>query len=547
MTATANSEADLYSDQISMAQHAPRVRWHTMSRLVHPLTVILSLQACLSLGLVWSNTAFSDEADYIWVGRTLLGHLMHGTAWPSSYAHDTLSGLPFIYPPLGALANMIGGLAGARILSLFFMLCATAFVYSIACSLFDRTAAIFASALWAVFSPTIQLGAFATYDALSVLLTACAAWIAVQARYRRHRGELVAASATVLALANLTAYSGIVMIPVVIGFAFMVWLPAMGFKHAAFCGAWLTVTCTLVFGLVMTVSKTWEGITTTVLARNTTSLNGANGYATPGHIFNDSWTYSGAIALLALIGLVFAASSENRLRALLVGYLAAIAFVIPFAQAHETTAVSLKKHLAYGAIFATIAAGYGLAKLARALPAQRIAAITCCAIAFVFPVINGFQSAQSWYHTWPDEKSLLTSLRPLLTSSPSLTTSLGGADYLCKYYYAAKGNGWEKCQSNLTISAVRAGTAQLIVLGYPASVSPPSSLPTNLLLSPTATQRQFLVFLSENTTANSAQNPQLAELTTILEKGGKYRLVASGPYDSDQSTAIYAIWKRITH
>ena len=33
---------------------------------VHPLVIVLVLQACLSLRLLWSNTAFADESLYLW-------------------------------------------------------------------------------------------------------------------------------------------------------------------------------------------------------------------------------------------------------------------------------------------------------------------------------------------------------------------------------------------------------------------------------------------------------------------------------------------------
>ena len=83
------------------------------------------MQVGLSLTLVWSNTAYLDEADFLWIGRLELAHWLHGTSWPSASAYRFLSGSPTIYPPIGALANSIGGLAGARILSLCFMLGAT--------------------------------------------------------------------------------------------------------------------------------------------------------------------------------------------------------------------------------------------------------------------------------------------------------------------------------------------------------------------------------------------------------------------------------------
>src|SRR5215468_8613061 len=51
--------------------------------LRHPLTIICALQTALSLTLVWSNTAFTDEADYLWIGHLVLRHWVHGTSWPA--------------------------------------------------------------------------------------------------------------------------------------------------------------------------------------------------------------------------------------------------------------------------------------------------------------------------------------------------------------------------------------------------------------------------------------------------------------------------------
>ena len=57
-----------------------------------PIAVICAVQAALSLALVWSNTAYIDEADYLWVGRLEIAHWLHGTSWPSLYAYRTLPG-----------------------------------------------------------------------------------------------------------------------------------------------------------------------------------------------------------------------------------------------------------------------------------------------------------------------------------------------------------------------------------------------------------------------------------------------------------------------
>ena len=87
-----------------------------------PLFVVLGVQAILSLRLIWSNTAFLDEATYIWAGRIELWHLTNGMHVPAYATY--FSGAPVIYPPLAGLADIIGGLPAARMLSLAFMLTA---------------------------------------------------------------------------------------------------------------------------------------------------------------------------------------------------------------------------------------------------------------------------------------------------------------------------------------------------------------------------------------------------------------------------------------
>jgi hypothetical protein len=99
---------------------------------------VLAVQAALSLRLIGADTAFQDEAAYLWAGHLEWAHWLHGAAVPPFQAY--VSGAPVIYPPLGALADSAGGLAGARVLSLVFMLGATALVGGTAGRLFGRRA-----------------------------------------------------------------------------------------------------------------------------------------------------------------------------------------------------------------------------------------------------------------------------------------------------------------------------------------------------------------------------------------------------------------------
>ena len=123
------------------------------------------------------------------------------------------SGAPVVYPPVGAAADSIGGLAGARVLSLVFMLGATVLLWGAAARQFGRRAAFFAAALFAVLGTTVHLEAFATYDAMSVFLVALAAWCVIRAGARGPATGAMVAAAAILALANATAYASLLFDP----------------------------------------------------------------------------------------------------------------------------------------------------------------------------------------------------------------------------------------------------------------------------------------------------------------------------------------------
>ena len=168
-----------------------------------PLLAVLAVQAALTLRLVWADTAFQDEALYLWAGHLEWANVLHGTPLPQFSSF--FSGSPVIYPPLAALADSVGGLAGARMLSLVFMLGTTAALWSSAGRLFGRRAAFFAAALFAFLGPSLHLGAFATYDAMALFLLALAAWMIVRAGDRQDATGLMLAAGFALALANATS------------------------------------------------------------------------------------------------------------------------------------------------------------------------------------------------------------------------------------------------------------------------------------------------------------------------------------------------------
>jgi hypothetical protein len=107
----------------------PLPRGSTRKRVLPAVLLIgiLTGQACLSVQLLHLDTVFADEALYLWAGHMDWTHLIHGTSIPPFATY--LSGSPLFYPPIGAIADSIGGLAGARILSLLFMLTSTGLLW----------------------------------------------------------------------------------------------------------------------------------------------------------------------------------------------------------------------------------------------------------------------------------------------------------------------------------------------------------------------------------------------------------------------------------
>ncbi len=520
-------------------------------RLLHPVAAICAAQAALSLTLVWSNTAYIDEANYLWVGRLEIAHWLHGTSWPSAYAYRTFSGSPVLYAPLGALANGVGGLAGARILSLIFMLIATVLLYLTASRLIGRTGALFAAALWAFSEPAMRL-TFATLDPLSIFLTALSAWLIVQAG-RRRRGEFVAAAAVALALANVTAYSGIVIDPVVIAFAFLAWRIRMPLLQSLSCTAWLTGAWALFFGLLMTGSHSWAGLSSTAFVRN------AADYQSISPILSEIWRYSALIIGLALIGALVTLQSESRNHAALFGGVCFGAFMVM--QFHDQTPATIDKHLAYGIWFAAIAAGYACGKFIRWLPgARRPLAALCCAMAFAYPAAISWQTAWQRYHAWPDASAFISTFRPIAAQSQGFLY-LPGLEAKIAEYYTPQGNDWTRWRPGLSLDPVAMpqsawisyylaqlhdGNYGAIVLFYSTTFSSVRLSGTILLLSHGSGTYQELL----NLVGNNSGEPGLPALTQALDTDREqYRLAAVGPYDTSNISGthdygIYAIWQK---
>src|SRR3984885_3278967 len=262
-----------------------------------PLTAILVGQAALSLRLVWSNSAFTDEALYIWSGRLEWEHWLHRAPGPNFPRY--FSGAPFVYPPLGAMAAALGGLYAARILSLFFMLFATVLLHGVTRRIYDRRSANFAAAVFAGLGATQFLGAFATYDALALMLLGLATWLSRRGAQSRLAAQvpLIFGAASALALADAAKYAATLFDPVVVVVAGLVAWQNKGRKHGV-----ITVLAVLwILGLLLFLGvrigghSYWRGI-------NTSTLTRAHGGSSSLGIVADSFGWVFLAVILGLIG-----------------------------------------------------------------------------------------------------------------------------------------------------------------------------------------------------------------------------------------------------
>jgi hypothetical protein len=492
-----------------------------------PLLAILAVQAVLSGRLIRADTAFQDEASYLWAGHLEWAHWLHGTPIPpfSSY----FSGAPVIYPPLAALADSAGGLAGARLLSLVFMLGSTVLLWDAAGRLYGRRAAFFAAALFAVAGPTLHLGSFATYDAMSLLLVALAAWCVIRAGDRREAIGWMTAAGVALALANATTYSSVLLDPVVILLALLAAVPRPGYRAGAGrAGLVLAVTAGLLTaGLLLSGSGYLSGVRQTTLTR----LGGAS---SPLTVLTDAWVWTGVIIVLAACGLVISlAARAPRAQTVLLALLTLAALLGPLEQAHLHTAASLTKHIDLGAWFAAIAAGYAADRLVASAAAGRMRALACvaCVTALAFPVALGAAQSEAFATDWPDSAGFTAILRPLagqaggrlLVEDPSVAE-----------YYLPSGRQWQRWSS----------TRNIALPGGQSTAGPAAGVtgPGNAGVFAEFITRGYFSLVALNFADTTGLDHQIA---ADLRQNHRYHIIQVIPYGSAPGDApgTYIIWQ----
>lgn len=399
-------ETDAWGDQ----GYTPTRRRTRVSRLA--LLGILALQAVMSLRL--SNTAFEDEALYLYAGRMEIAHLLHGAALQGNYA-SYFSGAPVLYPVLGAALNAVGGLALARALSLAEMLAVTAMLYSVSRFLFNERVALCAAALFSVSESAMFLGRLATFDATCLFLLAAATTIVV--RSSRCRWPVFLLAAPLAALAVAVKYAGALYVPTIALLPALAGWPARGRRVLVYPPAFAAAVAVLLAAALRLGGHVYAE----AIAGTTT--NRAQGAVPAGVILRESAAWGGVVTALAAVGAVayawrartepgelIAPSGGRPRRAVLGAVLLGTALLAPLYQMHLHTDVSLLKHVGFGLFFAAPMAGAGLARIVGDhFRRPQIGIALWC-----FALTLGMSQSSNLYHAWPASGPLVSSISKYL-------------------------------------------------------------------------------------------------------------------------------------
>ncbi|MEU8865864.1 ArnT family glycosyltransferase [Streptomyces umbrinus] len=371
---------------------------------------VLLIQTGLSLRL--RGTAFQDEALYIAAGHYEVGNILHGTPVPGDF-EGYFSGYPKLYPVLAAMADSVAGLAGVRIVSLFFMLGATALLYATTRRMFNVRAALGAAALFSVIQSTVFLGNFATFDAAAIFLLALSFWIVV--RTGRSHILMVVLAAPPAFLAFGTKYAAGLYLPTLVVLAVLTTYRHRGLlafaRGVVFGGAMLAM---LVAAYLYTGSL--GGISQTTTDR-------AKGADTAATILQHSSEWGGLMFLAALGGSIAYVirpsmgempwvdkQGPGRFRRVSLGLvLTGTALLAPAYQIHLQTEISLFKHVGFGLLFAGPMAGLGMSRLVGPHFRHPQLGIMLYVLTLVFGMVQSQQA-----YSFPDSKEMTAILRNMV-------------------------------------------------------------------------------------------------------------------------------------
>ncbi|MFL5703216.1 MAG: ArnT family glycosyltransferase [Ktedonobacteraceae bacterium] len=374
----------------------------TMSRWSLPL--LLTFQALLSLTLL-QNTAFQDEALYIYAGRQIWQYWLGGPPLLDSYSYY-FSGYPYVYPIIGGALDMLGGLELVRIFSLVCMLIVTICGYYVTKRLFNQKSAVFAAIFFVCQGPVLFLGRLATYDPLCLCLMAVGTALAVNASLAQRPWRALSIG-PFLVLAFGAKYAALLFIPSILTtLALCTWL-RWGWISMLVRGTLGVLSLVVVGTLAAIVVIHFDPNMLHALGATTIDRVVLGAYARPalaGHVVE----IAGLSYAVGLAGLVFARKKHLLIALLFLGS----ALLVPAYHIYKAELISLDKHLGFSMFFVMPIAGYALASLSGfrwTFSSGRywLSGVAICLMLFLV----GTQEAQNMYLSWPPTTNLAYALK----------------------------------------------------------------------------------------------------------------------------------------
>src|SRR6266852_1864704 len=366
-----------------------------------PLPLILLLQAITSL-VALRNTAFQDEALYLFAGRQIILSWMGKTPYLAPYGLY-FSGYPSFYPVIGGALDFLGGLEAARLLSLLCMLIVTTCVYFMTIQFFDRRSALIAAFLFACEGSVLFLGRLATYDAFCLCLLALAVMLSLRAG-KAASAQSCLAVGPLLVLAVAAKYAGLLFVPTVL--ALLAW---WSWKHKGLGEALVRLGIAL-FSLLVSGFIAFLNLDKQVLTGlSVTTTNRVSFEVAPTLVIQHVAAMEGIFFGLALLGLLLCGGQRLPTGLLLFGS----ALLVSLYHIYKGEFVSLDKHLAFSMFFLAPLTGLAIASLVGLLRKRSVRLSWFTALALCLLTLPpGLQQARTLYGDWPSSTQLTAILRP---------------------------------------------------------------------------------------------------------------------------------------
>lgn len=475
-----------------------------------PLLAVLLYQSIIAL-VSLNNTAFQDEALYIYAGRQLLSQWTGGPKVNDNYA-TYFSGHPDFYPVIAGVFDTFGGLELVRFSSLLCMLGVTSCVYAITKHLYNQNTALVAAALFCAEAPVLFLSRLATYDAICLFLLSFSTLQSLRVSTAKKPWG-TAYIGVALACAITAKYAAMLFVPSVL--AILVWqtLMKLGWKQTIMRLGLTVLFLVLTIGLILMVF----GFDVLTGLSFTTTNRVAIIKDSPLELGMISLTLGGFMFGLALIGVVL--SGWRRLVISLV--LAGSGLLAPAYHIYKGELVSIQKHIAFSLIFAAPLAGYAVAQLCKfgqnGMGKRWLAGLTICLLMSSW----GTQQAQYQYHVWANTDALVEALKTQvrLGNERILVQELEVPRYYLQEFtvskqwyglyffdYTDKSGKYLQGQEAYT-KAIQEGYFTLVVLHYDG-------------------------------------NPLADYIDKIMKQTGQYELITKVPYQAEAGPGNYWIWRK---